>query len=92
MTDSYPIRIEFVEGPYDGRVIDVRDPGEHAPAHIDILIDVPDDPDDWPEVLEPGTDVHRYRAPGPGAETEEAVASFTGDRPIKYRYVGVCTT
>jgi hypothetical protein len=88
VSEPFQVDIEFVGGPYDGKVIGVSDAGESAPSVIQMITDPPDDPADYPSLLEPGISVYRYLAPAAGAETEEAVAAFTEGRPIKYRYEG----
>ena len=82
------VDIEFVGGPLDGKVIGVLDAGESAPSVIQIMSDPPDDPDDWPDALAPGTPVERYRAPAEGAEIDEAVIDHSEGKPVKYRYDG----
>lgn len=88
MSDPMQVDIEFVGGPYDGKVIGVPDAGESAPSVIQMVADPPADPADYPSTLIPGTVVDRYRAPAPGLETEQAVQAFADGRPVKYRYVG----
>lgn len=88
MTEPSQVDIEFVGGPYDGKVIGVPDPGESAPEYIQMVADPPDDPADYPSTLVPGTVVDRYRAPAPGAETDEAVQAYGEGWPVKYRYAG----
>lgn len=82
------VDIEFVGGPYDGKVIGVPDAGESAPSVIQMIVDPPHDPTEYLKHLAPGTEVDRYRAPAPGLETEQAVQAFADGRPVKYRYVG----
>jgi len=91
MTEPSQVDIEFVGGPYDGKVIGVPDAGESAPEYIQMIVDPPSDYGDWPETLSPGAVVDRYRAPAPGAETDEAVQAYGEGKPVKYRYVGVVT-
>lgn len=79
--DGYPVSIEFVEGPYDGKVITIEDPGDAAPSVIRM----------GPSALTGQEEYHEYRAPESGEETEEAVAAFAEDKPIKYRYTGKVT-
>jgi hypothetical protein len=88
VTEPFQVDIEFVGGPYDGKVIGVPDPGEAAPRYIQMMVDPPSDYDDWPEALSQGAVVDRYRAPAPGVETDEAAQAYGEGRPVKYRYAG----
>lgn len=73
--DDLFIRIEFLGGPQDGKVIsaDVPSFAGGAPRVISI---------------QENGEKHQYRAPDGDVEVAEAETSFGVDEPVKYRYTG----
>lgn len=84
------VGIEFVGGPYDGKVIGVYVDLEAtgAPQSIDLVADPGLDPALWAQQIEEGTEVERYRGPAGEDELEEAMKALVGECPVKYRYTG----
>lgn len=90
VTEQTQVDFEFVGGPYDGKVIGVKVDFDKtaAPRIMDLVVNPDPDPEKWPQQIEEGTLVERYRAPAGDEELAQAVVAYAAGAPVKYRYVG----